>query len=512
MISNNPNYTKKALTLIAAFALLRLIISFAGQLGNDESYYWLYSQHIKSNYFDHPPMIALWIRASTLNLWLQDFPGFIRLASVCSGAIASWFMYRCVALISTERAGIIAVCLYNASFYAGAIAGIYAFPDAPQMVFWTASLWCVAAIFRNEKNRVNWLLFGICTGLCIMSKVHGIFLWIGMGCYILFYKRSWLTNPYLYAALLISLIICSPILLWNIHYNFLTWRFNEARINTTNEHLNWADFFNEAWGQLSMNNAVNVIITVIALANWKKKSLQQYDALKLFNCAGLLHAGILLAISLHRQTLSHWSGPAYVTLIPAASIYLDTINITVANRIARLSMTLYVLVIVISLWFTYFFPGNIGAHSKRFMGFGDKSLDLYGWKNAGEKFDSIYDVQIANHSIASNTPMVCNSWWGAHIEYYYCRPLDIQMIGLGDIMNLHEYAWMNALRKDSVNMQKAFCIVPSYGPYNPRTAYKDYYNIIDSITTIPVMRGDKPAANFYVYKLSGWKGTVPLEK
>jgi len=111
MISNNPNYTKKALTLIAAFALLRLIISFAGQLGNDESYYWLYSQHIKSNYFDHPPMIALWIRASTLNLWLQDFPGFIRLASVCSGAIASWFMYRCVALISTERAGIIAVCL-----------------------------------------------------------------------------------------------------------------------------------------------------------------------------------------------------------------------------------------------------------------------------------------------------------------------------------------------------------------------------------------------------------------
>jgi len=90
--------------------------------------------------------------------------------------------------------------------------------------------------------------------------------------------------------------------------------------------------------------------------------------------------------------------------------------------------------------------------------------------------------------------------------------LDIQMIGLGDIMNLHEYAWMNALRKDSVNMQKAFCIVPSYGPYNPRTAYKDYYNIIDSITTIPVMRGDKPAANFYVYKLSGWKGTVPLEK
>jgi len=512
MISNSPNYTKKALTVIVAFALLRLIISFAGQLGNDESYYWLYSQHIKSNYFDHPPMIALWIRLSTFNLRLQDFPGFIRLASICSCAIASWFMYKCISIISNKRAGFIAVCLYNASFYAGVIAGIYAFPDAPQMIFWTASLWCAAAILLNEKNRKNWLLFGICVGLCIMSKVHGIFLWIGMGCYILFYKRSWLANLYLYAAMLISFIICLPILLWNIHYNFLTWRFNEARIDTAGVHLNWADFLNEAWGQLSMNNAVTVIVTVIALINWKKKSLQQYNALKLFNCAGLLHAGILLAISLHRPTLSHWSGPAYVTLIPVASIYLDTIKITPGKRITRLSMALYVLIIVGNLWFTYFFPGTIGAHSKRFMGFGDNSLDLYGWKNAGEKFDSMYTAQIANHSITPNTPMVCNNWWGAHVEYYYCRPLHIKMIGLGDIMDLHEYTWMNALRKDSVNMQNAFCIVPSFGPYNPRIAFKNYYSSIDSRTTIPVIRGGEPAANFYVYKLSGWKGTVPLAK
>ena len=52
-------YRKKVLTLIAAIGILRLILAFTVQLGNDESYYWLYSQHLKSNYFDHPPMIAL---------------------------------------------------------------------------------------------------------------------------------------------------------------------------------------------------------------------------------------------------------------------------------------------------------------------------------------------------------------------------------------------------------------------------------------------------------------------
>jgi len=72
------SYKKKVLILIAAIGIFRLIIAFTVQLGNDESYYWLYSQHLKTNYFDHPPMVAFLIRATTLNLWLQNYPGFIR--------------------------------------------------------------------------------------------------------------------------------------------------------------------------------------------------------------------------------------------------------------------------------------------------------------------------------------------------------------------------------------------------------------------------------------------------
>src|ERR1700750_1560196 len=131
------SYKKKVLMLITAIGLLRLILAFVMELGNDESYYWLYSQHIKSNYFDHPPMIALWIRATTLNLWLQNYPGFIRLGSVISSCIATWFMYKCVSCLCNERSGFFAAYLYNAFYYTGVIAGIFAFPDAPQMLFFT---------------------------------------------------------------------------------------------------------------------------------------------------------------------------------------------------------------------------------------------------------------------------------------------------------------------------------------------------------------------------------------
>jgi len=87
------------------------------------------------------------------------------------------------------------------------------------------------------------------------------------------------------------------------------------------------------------------------------------------------------------------------------------------------------------------------------------------------------------------------------------------MIGLSNIMDIHEYAWINNIRKDSVNMQRAFCVVPSIGYYNFRKTYRPYYSHADSITTIHVYRGNKPAQNFYVYLLSGWKGgNMPLEQ
>jgi len=114
--------------------------------------------------------------------------------------------------------------------------------------------------------------------------------------------------------------------------------------------------------------------------------------------------------------------------------------------------------------------------------------------------------------IPKNIPVVCRRWWDSHVEYYFCRPLHIKMIGLGNLMDLHEYIWMNNRRKDSVNMEQAFCIVPSEGFYDLKQAYSNYYNQIDSVTNIQTFRGNEPAHNFYVYHLSGWKGELPLKE
>ena len=82
------------------------------------------------------------------------------------------------------------------------------------------------------------------------------------------------------------------------------------------------------------------------------------------------------------------------------------------------------------------------------------------------------------------------------------------MIGLGPVTSIHYYAWMNAVRKDSVSMDEAFCIIPSDEILLlPR--YKIYYQQAELVKSIKILRSGKPAHNFNVYRLRGWKGTVP---
>jgi len=62
------SYRKKLLVFLAIVFPVKLFLAFWRELGNDEAYYWLYSQYLQWNYFDHPPMVAVWIRLFTANL------------------------------------------------------------------------------------------------------------------------------------------------------------------------------------------------------------------------------------------------------------------------------------------------------------------------------------------------------------------------------------------------------------------------------------------------------------
>jgi hypothetical protein len=449
-------------------------------------------------------LVAVWIRIFTANLlWQHTF--FIRLGSVVGCTIASYFIYKTIETIHTDRAAFIGVFLYNSSFYACITAGLLITPDTPQMVFWTCAMYMATKILENDTSWKYWLLFGVAVGLCVMSKVHAVFLWEGMLLYAVVFKRRWFTKPAFYFSALVSIIIFSPIIIWNINNHFITYRFHSERVVLhANTALHWSGVAKEIIGQLIINNPFNIVFIILFFTK-KHFSLKSSEALVLFKFISIPLLFIIFVIALFRTSLPHWSGPAYITLIPMAAIGLSNITLLKFARVIKFSLAYSLVYIFLIIVGVRFYSGTFGSKDKQKLGKGDISLDSYGWKKAGEKFAVIYNEKEAFKSIENKPPLVCNNWWGAHDEYFFAYPLGIQMIGLGTVGDLHNYAWKNKIALPSTKMDTAYCIVHSDEYYNAKAVYEQYYSMIDSINTIRILRNKKPAHNFYVYRLSGFK-------
>lgn len=504
------SYRKKTLFLIAVLSFIKLILAFGLELGNDEAYYWLYSQYWQWNYFDHPPMVALWIRLFTFNLSLQQYEGFIRMGSVVGGAMSTWFLYKTVALVHSNRAGWFTAVLYNMSFYSGITAGLYILPDSPQMVFWTLALLLIARITRDENAWSNWLLFGLVAGLCIMSKIHGAFLWLGLGGYILFQRNKWFKKPQLYVAFLVTVIIISPIFFWNMKYDFATFRFHSNRVDVDELIFQWKFFCKELASQIGFNNAVNFFLVLTALIAWYRKRIWYHPALAVYTFTGLPLIALLLFISIFRNvTLPHWSGPAYVSLMPLAAVGLATSSQKSFPKILQWGLGIFLVAYLGYVSIIKFYPGTYGSQSQEGFGRGDVTLDMYGWKEASRQFRAFYKNDVEKGIMPEGTPMVTSNWWGAHVDYYFARPLHLKMIGLGKPEHLNEYRWTNQYRKDQADLNKAYCIIPADDKYYVPA---DFFRQKELAAIIDIKRNGKSAHQFLVYRLSALTKQVPVVK
>ncbi len=494
------HYKNRVRMIIGCFAVLRIIAASYIGFGNDESYYWVFSKHLQWNYFDHPPGVALLARFFSANLLLQE-PLFLRLGSIVCCACSAWFIFKCVTLIKNERAGWYAACLYTASCYAGITAGILLMPDSPQMFFWTASMWMITKIIYEEDNLLNWILFGIAAGCCIMCKIHGIFIWFGVGAYTIFQRRNWLGSARFWAAVFVSALIISPIVFWNIQHDFITYRFHSERVLPVGHAVTYMGLLREICGELVVNNPVNVLLIIAALFVSRRGETTS-GALRIYAFTGLSFIACLLFMAFFRKTLPHWSGPAYVALLPCAAVYLSERKHTAFIRLLpAVSLGVYVFCLAGCMFFILLYPGTTGSRDENNYGKGDITLDAYGWDKAGNEFLKIRAQDIAAGRMKKNSPLVCDSWWGAHDEYYFCRPAEIEMIALGDLHQIHQYFWLNHERIPKADSSTAYCIVHSYDRFDAVSAFGQYYATADTAAVIPVYRGSKKAAEFTILRL-----------
>lgn len=501
----------KVCYLIIITFCARLFVASLLELGNDEVYYYTYALHLQWNYFDHPPAVALLIRLSTLNLWLKN-EVFVRLGSIFFASAATWLCYKIGAFIQNERTGFYAAILYNTSIYTSIISGIFILPDSPQVVCWLAALFVLLKVVSASEEKRNvpvsyWLLFGLLSGACIQCKVHGIFLWLGLGLYVLIYNRKMLVQPGLYFSFIFTVIIISPIIIWNINNHFATWIYHSNRVEVHQLNFNINNFLPAFFGQIVYNNPVNVFIAFKAVSKLKNISHLQSPIQKILLLMGLPVIISVTVISLFNSVLPHWSGPGFLTLSFIGASYLDRITkITTLDLpvIIKRSAFLIITVIIVGISVIRYYPGTIGSKEKENYGSNDFTLDLSGWRS----FERQYTIWINHQNVRKykQLKIVCNKWFpAAHIEYYVAGPANTAVVGVGSINDLHHFAWLNQARTDLKKGDDALTIVPSNYSINAIEDYKRFFSSVTRLQKFSSKRNGKVCRYFEVYLLKNYQ-------
>lgn len=511
------NYKKKTLLLIVFATLIRIIAASCTELGNDEVYYRMYAQYLQWNYFDHPPMVGWLIRFTTANLFF-DNELFIRLGAITSAAITTWLLFLSGRKLNNDYTGFLAAAIYSATIYGSIIAGTFILPDSPQMVFWVAGIYLLIDVAKytqlTRTKKRNVLLFGIVSGLGMLCKIHTSFLWFGFLLYIVLYNRQWLRVPALYLSVIISVLIFYPVLQWNFNNHFVTYLYHSSRVDVSSGGFNINSFLTFALGQVFYYNPIIFFFVVIATTAALKNNLPLLSSQKKLLLLCSLPLIILAAvISLFKEVLPHWTGPAYIGLILLTACYFSKfserarLEKKIMLRPLLFATTFLALIVFSGIIAVNYFPGTLGKKENTVLGEGDFTLDMYGWKSLHKNFKNILDADAKNGMMKKDAAIVCNKWFpAAHIDVYVAMPLQKDVVAIGDTNEIHQYAWINNKRKSLHQGDDAYCIVPSNDYTDVKTFYAAYFNTILSPEIIEQNRNGLPSRYFYIWRLKGYIG------
>jgi 4-amino-4-deoxy-L-arabinose transferase-like glycosyltransferase len=221
---------RQALVILAVTTLLRLAIGAIVPLFPDETYYWDWSRTLMAGYFDHPPIIAVLVRAGTAIFGVHAIG--VRFFSILAGSGAIY----AVALTSRELAGdgaarlaVLLLCCMPLA----AVGLILATPDAPMLC---AASWALYAVVRalnvpehgDRRPSVRWwLVAGLAIGLAMASKYTAILipLSIAVACvsHPRLQNRFGERGPYL--AVIVASLVLAPVLFWNLRHDWVSFRF-----------------------------------------------------------------------------------------------------------------------------------------------------------------------------------------------------------------------------------------------------------------------------------------------
>jgi 4-amino-4-deoxy-L-arabinose transferase-like glycosyltransferase len=222
--------------LLIVTAIGRVLFASSLGLGVDEAYTVATARHWALSTYDHPPL-AWWLAGSAARLFGSESALVVRLPFIALFALSTWFAFATGRYLFNARAGLFAALALNLAPVIGWTSASFVLPDGPLIAAMLMAAYALSHVLFGERSRAPqwWLMTGVCAGLACLAKLHGIFLLLGTGLFILTSPahRHWLLSPWPYAAALVAALVFSPVIIWNVQHDWVSFSFQAARARST---------------------------------------------------------------------------------------------------------------------------------------------------------------------------------------------------------------------------------------------------------------------------------------
>jgi undecaprenyl-diphosphatase len=321
---------------LAVISIFRIYYILHGHLdlSPDEAHYWEWSRRLDLSYYSKGPMIAYLIYIGT-HLFGNTVFG-VRVLAIIFSALSSIYIFKLVNLMygndsleqsitTPQRSVWQRSAALQAAFAFQAVPLFAAFGvlftiDSPFTFFWIVSLFIFykATAEGAERQWMSWIFLGFAVGFGLLTKyTMAFFPMCGLLLLLLSDKRSLLRTPMPYIAFMISIIVFSPVIIWNAQHNWLTIRHTAGQAHVADGFtLSIKSFFEFFGSQVGIITPLFFCLIIYALFKLFISD-RSYQSKFLFYFS-IPVMGFFLLKALQGKVQPNWAMFGYITGIVAA--------------------------------------------------------------------------------------------------------------------------------------------------------------------------------------------------
>lgn len=351
------------------------------ELSGDEAHYWEWSRRPDLSYYSKGPLIAYLIGITSSIGGNTELA--VRFLAPFFLFFSSILIYRLAKELYNDLMVAVLSGLLLQFVPLFAAYGVIMTIDSPFIFFWALSLYLFIMALDSGRT-VLWICLGVSIGLGMLAKYSMAFFFISGLIYLILDKerRALLKSPMPYLTLLFSLIVFSPVVIWNVKNSFVTFRHTAGHIGVYEGFgLRPKYFFEFIGSQLGVITPLFFMAIIMAVSNsFLKNNLSTRERFLL--SFSLPEIAFFLFKSLQAKVQANWALIAYHTLFIFTSAWFvkNWVILKKSTKLLFLS-SLFLIILILPL---LHFPDVLGLPA-RF----DPSSRLRGWKELGRKVTEI---------------------------------------------------------------------------------------------------------------------------